>query len=94
MMLSNVYHHATVWRRKYPCTAIHAFKYSHQTELLLLSELVHMGIDLPVGTRSSVGHHKKIDSSARRDVGEAASIICCQGLNRDEYSSPTIENSP
>ena len=72
----------------------HVFMYSHQTELLLLGEPVHMGIDLPVGTRTSVGHHKKIDSSAWRDVGEATSIICCQGLNWDKYSSPTVENGP
>ena len=68
--------------------------HSYQTELLLLGELIHMGIDFPAGTGSSIGHHKKINSSARRDVGEAASIVCRQSLDWDKHSSPSIENSP
>ena len=67
--------------------------HSHQSELLFLGEPIDVGIDVPVGTSSSVGHHQKINSSARRDVGEAAGIVCCQGLDWDKYSPPSIENS-
>ena len=65
---------------------------SHQNELLRLSELVDVGVDLSVGTNSSVGHHKKIDTSARRDVGEATDVVCCQGLDWNKDTSPAIED--
>ena len=67
--------------------------HSHQTELFLLGEPVDVGIDFRVGTSSPVGHHKKIDTSAWRDVSETAGIVCRESLNWDKDSSPTVENS-
>ena len=66
---------------------------SHQTELFLSGEAVHLRIDLPVGTAASIGHHQKIDTCTGRDVNETASVVCGQRLNGNENPPPAVDDS-